>query len=91
MQKSKQLEIENQVAAKDKKILELEASVKQLLNEQQIAVMQEKNAQQDAIQQKQQRITELEAKLNENEVKATLNEKNLKDYYERSLKDKDED
>jgi hypothetical protein len=91
MQKSKQLEIENQVAAKDKKILELEASVKQLLNEQQIAVMQEKNAQQDAIQQKQQRITELEAKLNENEVKATLNEKNLKDYYERSLKDKDEE
>jgi len=91
MQKSKQLEIGNQVAEKDKRILELEASLQQKSNEQQLAVMQEKNDQQEAIQQKLQRINELEAKLNENEAKATLNEKNLKDYYERSLKDKDEE
>ena len=91
MQKSKQLEIDNQVAAKDKKILELEASLQQKSKEQQLAVMQEKDAQQETIQQKQQRITELEAKLNENEAKATLNEQKLKEYYERSLKDKDEE
>ena len=91
MQKNKQLEIENQVAEKNKRILELEASLQQKSKEQQLAVMQEKNDQQEAIQQKQQRITELEAKLNENEAKATLNEKNLKDYYERSLKDKDDE
>ena len=91
MQKNKQLEIENQVAEKNKRILELEASLQQKSKEQQLAVMQEKNDQQEAIQQKQQRITALEAKLNENEAKATLNEKNLKDYYERSLKDKDDE
>ena len=91
LHKSKQLEIENKVSEKDKRILELEASLQQKSKEQQLAVMQEKNDQQEAIQQKQQRITELEAKLNENEAKATLNEKNLKDYYERSLKDKDDE
>lgn len=88
---SKQMEIDNKVAEKDKTILALEASLRQKSKEQELAVIQEKNAQQDAIQQKQQRITELEAKLTENEAKATLNEKNLKDYYERSLKDKDEE
>ena len=91
IQKNKQMEIDNQVAAKDKRILELEASLQQKSKEQELAVIQEKNAQQEALQQKQQRITELEAKLNENETKTTLNEKNLKDYYERSLKDKDEE
>ena len=91
MHKSKQLEIENKVSEKDKRILELEASLQQKSKEQQLAVMQEKNDQQEAIQQKQQRITELEAKLNENEARATLNAKNLKDYYERSLKDKDDE
>ena len=91
MQKNKQLEIENKVSEKDKRILELEASLQQKSKEQQLAVMQEKNDQQEAIQQKQQRITELEAKLNENEAKATLNEKNLKDYYERSLTDKNDE
>ena len=91
LQKNKQLEIENKVSEKDKRILELEASLQQKSKEQQLAVMQEKNDQQEAIQQKQQRITELEAKLNENEAKATLNEKNLKDYYERSLTDKNDE
>lgn len=91
LQKSKQLEIENKVAEKEKKILELEASLNQRDKDQELAVMQAKTAQQDAIQQKQQRITELEAKLKENEANATLNEKNLKEYYERSLKDKDEE
>ena len=91
MQKSKQLEIENKVSERDKRILELEASLLQKSKEQQLAVMQEKNDQQEAIQQKQQRITALEAKLNENEAKATLNEKNLKDYYERSLTDKNDE
>ena len=91
MQKNKQLEIENKVSEKDKRILELEASLQQKSKEQQLAVMQEKNDQQEAIQQKQQRITALEAKLNENEAKATLNEKNLKDYYERSLTDKNDE
>lgn len=91
LQSSKQMEIDNKVAEKDKKILELEASLQQKAKDQELAVIQEKTAQQDAIQQKQQRITELEAKLTENEAKATLNEKNLKEYYERSLKDKDEE
>ena len=91
LQKSKQLEIDNQVTVKEKRILELESSLQQKNQEQEIAVMQEKNVQQETIQQKQQRITELEAKLTENEAKAILNEKNLKDYYERSLKDKDEE
>ena len=91
LQKNKQLEIENLVAEKEKKILELEASLQQKSQEQQLAVMEEKSAQQEAAQQKQLRITELEAKLSENEAKAILNEKNLKDYYERSLKDKDEE
>ena len=59
--------------------------------EQKLAVMQEKSAQQDELQKKQQLIVELEAKLKENDAKAELNEKNLKDYYERSLKDKDEE
>ncbi len=88
---SKQMEIDSKVAEKDRAILALEASLRQKSKEQELAVIQEKNAQQDAIQQKQQRITELEAKLTENEAKAALNEKNLKDYYERSLKDKDEE
>lgn len=91
LQSSKQMEIENKVAEKDKRILELEASLQQKAKDQELAVIQEKTAQQDAIQQKQQRITELEAKLTENEAKAALNEKNMKDYYERSLKDKDEE
>lgn len=91
IQKNKQMEIDNQVAAKDKRILELGASLQQKSKEQELAVIQEKNAQQEALLQKQQRITELEAKLNENEAKTTLNEKNLKDYYERSLKDKDDE
>ena len=91
LQNSKQMEIDNKVAEKDRRILELEASLQQKVRDQELAVMQEKTAQQDAIQQKQQRITELEAKLIENEAKATLNEKNMKDYYERSLKDKDEE
>ena len=91
MQNSKQMEIANKMAEKDKRILELEASLQQKAKDQELAVIQEKTAQQDAIQQKQQRITELEAKLTENEAKAALNEKNMKDYYERSLKDKDEE
>ncbi len=91
LQSSKQMEIDNKVAEKDKRILELEASLQQKAKDQELAVIQEKTAQQDAIQQKQQRITELEAKLTENEAKAALNEKNMKDYYERSLKDKDEE
>lgn len=84
LQSSKQMEIDNKVAEKDKRILELEASLQQKAKDQELAVIQEKTAQQDAIQQKQQRITE-------NEAKAALNEKNMKDYYERSLKDKDEE
>lgn len=91
LQSSKQMEIDNRVAEKDKKILSLEASLQQKEKEQELAVIQEKNAQQEAILQKQQRITELEAKLTEYVAKATLNEKNLKEYYERSLKDKDEE
>lgn len=91
LQSSKQMEIDNKVAEKDKRILELEASLQQKAKDQELAVIQEKTVQQDAIQQKQQRITELEAKLTENEAKAALNEKNMKDYYERSLKDKDEE
>ena len=91
MQNSKQMEIDNKVAEKDKRILELEASLQQKAKDQELAVIQEKTVQQEAMQQKQQRITELEAKLTENEAKATLNEKNLKEYYERSLKDKDEE
>lgn len=91
LQKSKQLEIDNQTAEKDKRILELEAQLDQQKKEQKLAVMQEKSAQQDELQKKQQLIVELEAKLKENDVKAELNEKNLKDYYERSLKDKDEE
>lgn len=91
LQNSKQMEIDNKVAEKDKRILELEASLQQKAKDQELAVIQEKTVQQEAMQQKQQRITELEAKLTENEAKATLNEKNLKEYYERSLKDKDEE
>ncbi len=91
LQNSKRLEIDSKVAEKDKRILELKASLQQKTKDQELAVMQEKTVQQNAIQQKQQRITELEAKLTENEAKATLNEKNLKEYYERSLKDKDEE
>ena len=91
LQKSKQLEIDNQTAEKDKRILELEAQLDQQKKEQKLAVMQEKSAQQDELQKKQQLIVELEAKLKENDAKAELNEKNLKDYYERSLKDKDEE
>ena len=91
LQNNKQIEIDNKVAEKDKRILELEASLQQKAKDLELAVIQEKTIQQEAMQQKQQRITELEAKLTENEAKATLNEKNLKGYYERSLKDKDEE
>jgi len=91
LQSSQQMEIENKVVEKDKKISALEASLQQKEKEQELAVIQEKNAQQETVQQKQQRIIELEAKLTENEAKAALNEKNLKEYYERSLKDKEEE
>lgn len=91
LQSSKQMEIENKVVERDKKISALEASLQQKEKEQELAVIQEKNAQRGTIQQKQQRIIELEAKLTENEAKAALNEKNLKEYYERSLKDKEEE
>lgn len=91
MQRNKQMEIDNQVAAKDKRILELTSLLMQKSKEQEMAVMQEQNAQKDNLQKQQQRITELEAKLTEQIAKATLNEKNIKDFYERSLKDKDEE
>lgn len=91
LQSSRQMEIDNKVAEKDKKILTLEASLQQQSKEQELAVIREKNAQQETISLNLQRITELEARLTENEAKARLNEKNLKEYYERSLKDKEEE
>lgn len=91
LQNSKQMEIDNKVAEKEKQILALEASLQQKQNEQQLAIMKEQNEQKDAIQQKEQRIIELEAKLRENETNAKLNETNLKDFYERSLKAKEEE
>lgn len=91
LQNSKQMEIDNKVAEKERQILALEASLQQKQNEQQLAVIQEQNAQKDAIQQKEQRIIQLEAKLKENETNTKLNETNLKDYYEKLLKAKEEE
>ena len=81
---------DEQIAARDKKIIELEARLANSETEKRLAVAQAVEEKTAEINQKTMEIAELKGELDNKDVKSRLNEQSLKAQYEDKLKLKDE-
>ena len=87
---SKQLELEAERARNKEEIARLKALLDQQESKVQVAVLQEQNKAKDELQAKENSLLQLRSKMDLQQREATIREVNLKDDYERQLKQKQE-
>ena len=87
---SKQLELEAERARNKEEIARLKALLDQQESKVQVAVLQEQNKAKDELQAKENSLLQLRSKMDLQQREATIREANLKDDYERQLKQKQE-
>lgn len=87
---SKQLELEAERARNNEEIARLKALLDQQESKVQVAVLQEQNKAKDELQAKENSLLQLRSKMDLQQREATIREANMKDDYERQLKQKQE-
>lgn len=87
---SKQLELAAERSRSNEEIARLKALLEQQESKVQVAVLQEQNKAKDLIQAKENSLLQLRSKMDVQQREATIREANLKDDYERQLKQKQE-
>lgn len=87
---SKQLELAAERSRSNEEIARLKALLEQQESRVQVAVLQEQNKAKDLIQAKENSLLQLRSKMDVQQREATIREANLKDDYERQLKQKQE-
>ncbi len=87
---AKQLEIEAARAKSNEEIAKLKSIIKENENNVQVAVLQERNKAKDIIQSKENSLIELKSLIDLKQKEATIRETNIKEDFERQLKQKQE-
>jgi len=86
----KKLELEAECTKRDKQIAELQAQLEQYGQKVKIAVMEERDKAKDSMREKEDSIVELKNKIELLQKESTIRETNVKEDYERQLKQKQE-
>lgn len=87
---TKQLEINAERSKANEEIAKLKSEIEQNESRVRVAVLEEQNKAKDIIQQKDKDIVELRSQIEVNQKEATIRETNIKENYERHLKEKQE-
>ena len=87
---TKQLEINTERSKANEEIAKLKSVIEQNESRVRVAVLEEQNKAKDIIQQKDKDIVELRSQIDVNQKEATIRETNIKEDYERQLKQKQE-
>lgn len=87
---TKQLEINAERSRANEEIAKLKSIIEQSENKVRVAVLEEQNKAKDIIQEKENTLIELRSQIDVTQKEATIREKNIKDDYERQLKQKQE-
>ncbi len=87
---TKQLEIEAERSKSQEEIVRLKSQIEQNENKVRVAVLEEQNRAKDIIQQKENTLIELRSQIDVNQKESTIREANIKENYERQLKQKQE-
>lgn len=87
---TKQLELEAERSKMNEEIARLKSEIEQNENKIRVAVLEEQNKAKDIIQEKENSLIELRSQIDVNQKEATIREANIKEDYERQLKQKQE-
>ena len=87
---TKQLELEAERSKMNEEIARLKSEIEQNENKIRVAVLEEQNKAKDIIQEKENSLIELRSQIDVNHKEATIREANIKEDYERQLKQKQE-
>lgn len=87
---TKQLEINAERLKANEEIAKLKSVIEQNENKVRVAILEEQNKAKDIIQEKENTLIELRSQIDVTQMEATIREKNMKEDYERQLKQKQE-
>lgn len=87
---TKQLEINAERLKANEEIAKLKSVIEQNENKVRVAILEEQNKAKDIIQEKENTLIELRSQIDVTQKEATIREKNIKEDYERQLKQKQE-
>ena len=87
---TKQLELDAERSKMNEEIARLKSEIEQNENKIRVAVLEEQNKAKDIIQEKENSLIELRSQIDVNKKEATIREANIKEDYERQLKQKQE-
>lgn len=87
---TKQLEINAERLKANEEITKLKSVIEQNENKVRVAILEEQNKAKDIIQEKENTLIELRSQIDVTQKEATIREKNIKEDYERQLKQKQE-
>ena len=87
---AKQLEINAERSKANEEIAKLKSVIEQNENKIRVAILEEQNKAKDIIQKKENTLIELRSQIDVTQKEATIREKNIKEDYERQLKQKQE-
>lgn len=87
---TKQLEINAEKSRANEEIAKLKSVIEQNENKVRVAILEEQNKAKDIIQEKENTLIELRSQIDVTQKEATIREKNIKEDYERQLKQKQE-
>ena len=87
---TKQLELDAERSKMNEEIARLKSEIEQNENKIRMAVLEEQNKAKDIIQEKENSLIELRSQIDVNQKEATIREANIKEDYERQLKQKQE-
>lgn len=87
---TKQLEINAERLKTNEEIAKLKSVIEQNENKVRVAILEEQNKAKDIIQEKENTLIELRSQIDVTQKEATIREKNIKEDYERQLKQKQE-
>ena len=87
---TKQLELDAERSKMNEEIARLKSVIEQNENKIRVAVLEEQNKAKDIIQEKENSLIELRSQIDVNQKEATIREANIKEDYERQLKQKQE-
>lgn len=87
---TKQLEINAERLKANEEIAKLKSAIEQNENKVRVAILEEQNKAKDIIQEKENTLIELRSQIDVTQKEATIREKNIKEDYERQLKQKQE-
>ena len=87
---TKQLEINAERLKANEEIAKLKSVIEQNENKVRVAILEEQNKAKDIIQEKENTLIELRSRIDVTQKEATIREKNIKEDYERQLKQKQE-